>query len=472
MPEGMRWVGLDVHAYESACAVFDAGTGEVDSCRRSGRPHELLEWLERQERPFRAVYEAGPTGYGLARGAAERGIDVAVCAPGHIARRPGDRVKTDKRDALRLARLLAAGELVLVAVPPEEHERLRDLVRCREDLRGDLMRARHRISKFLLRRELYPPAGAGGSWTGRHRDWLTGLRFDDRASELCLADYLHAHDVLLARRERLDESLGALARESPWSATIARLRCLRGIDTLSALGLCAEVSDWGRLLQASTGGLPRARPLGELVRGATPPGLDHQGRLRPRPPAAGRGGPPLPPCAAAVGRARAAPARPGSLGGGLQLARPAAPLRPLATAADRTRQGCRHHRGRGGARARRLLLGARHQRLTHRQHRPRLPGRHGSRPFAHTTRPRGGYEPSDQAPLAPRRRPCDEQRSCASERGYQPDRASRTAHPCRTGSRAPHRQPPPRRRARLDASRLELDVHINPKFLRHPQVDR
>jgi transposase len=186
------------------------------------------------ERPFRAVYEAGPTAYGLARRAAARGIDLAVCAPGHIARRPGDRVKTDKRDALRLARLLAAGELVLVAVPPEEHERLRDLVRCREDLRGDLMWARHRISKFLLRRELYQPAGS--SWTQRHRDWLLGLRFDDRASELCLADYLHAHDVLLARRQRLDESLGALAQESPWSATIARLRCLRGIDTLRRLG--------------------------------------------------------------------------------------------------------------------------------------------------------------------------------------------------------------------------------------------
>jgi transposase len=123
-------------------------------------------------------------------------------------------------------------------------ERLRDLVRCRDDLRGDLMRARHRISKFLLRRELYQPAG--GSWTQRHRDWLVGLRFDDRASELCLADYLHAHDVLLARRGRLDESLTELARESPWSATIARLRCLRGIDALSALGLCAEVTDWGR----------------------------------------------------------------------------------------------------------------------------------------------------------------------------------------------------------------------------------
>ena len=175
---------------ETACAVFDAATGEVVSGRLRGRPHELLDWLEGIERPLRAVYEAGPTGYGLARRARERGLDVRVCAPGHIARRPGDRVKTDKRDALRLARLLAAGDLKLVTVPPPEHEQLRDLVRCREDVRGDLMRARHRISKLLLRRELYYPGngrGRGGrNWTRHHRDWLAGLRFADPASELCI----------------------------------------------------------------------------------------------------------------------------------------------------------------------------------------------------------------------------------------------------------------------------------------------
>jgi transposase len=254
MPEGMRWVGLDVHARGTACAIFDGTSGEVESFSLVGRPHELLEWLERLERPFRAVYEAGPTGYGLARRARERGLEVAVCAPGHIARRPGDRVKTDKRDALRLARLLAAGDLTLVTVPPVEHEQLRDLVRCREDVRGDLMRARHRLSKFLLRRELYYPGrGRGGrAWTRHHRDWLAGLRFPDAASELAFGDYLHAHDVLLARRERLDSQLGRAASESPWAPLIARLRCLRGIDTLTALGLCAEVSDFRRF------GSPRA----------------------------------------------------------------------------------------------------------------------------------------------------------------------------------------------------------------------
>jgi transposase len=286
MPEGMRWVGLDVHAYETACAIFDGATGEVESRRFSGRPHELLAWLEGFGWPVRAVYEAGPTGYGLARRAAERGLDVRVCAPGHIARRPGDRVKTDKRDALRLARLLAAGDLTLVSVPPLEHERVRDLVRCREDVRGDLMRVRHRIGKFLLRRELYYPPGRGRAWTKRHRDWLASLRFEDRASELCFADYLHAHDVLLARRAGLDRALSGIADECPWSETIGRLRCLRGIDTLTALGLCAEVSDFGRFpgpgaLTAYLGLVPSESSSGERRRqGAiTKAGSGHARRL-------------------------------------------------------------------------------------------------------------------------------------------------------------------------------------------------
>jgi transposase len=115
------------------------------------------------------VYEAAPTGYGLARRARARGIEMAVCAPRRTERRPGDRVKTDKRDAVRLARLLSAGELAIVTVPSVERERLRDLVRCRGDIRADLMRARHRLGKFLLRREVYweGPGGHGRAGTAR-----------------------------------------------------------------------------------------------------------------------------------------------------------------------------------------------------------------------------------------------------------------------------------------------------------------
>ncbi|HEY3184575.1 MAG TPA: IS110 family transposase [Gaiellaceae bacterium] len=241
----MRWVGLDVHARETTGVVLDVATGAVETCRLVGRAGRVLGWLERLERPFVAVYEAGPTGYGLARAAAAGGLDVRVCAPGHIVRNASDRVKTDQRDALRLARLCSAGELRYVRVPPLQEEQLRDLVRAREDVRVDLMRARHRLSKFLLRRECYYPH-PGRAWTGRHREWLRTLVFADRASELTYCDLLEALDLLLSRRDRLERALAELAADSGWAETIGRLRCLRGIETLSAVGLCAEVGDFQR----------------------------------------------------------------------------------------------------------------------------------------------------------------------------------------------------------------------------------
>src|SRR3989454_10727698 len=155
--ESMRWVGVDVHAKESVAAVLDQATGEVSTHRIAGRPDEVLDWLARVTQPFRAVYEAGPTGYGLVRRAEERRLDVVVCAPGHILKNASDHIKVDKRDAARWARLLSAGELRLVRVPEPDEEQLRDLVRSREDLRVDLTRIRNRIGKFLLRREIYAP---------------------------------------------------------------------------------------------------------------------------------------------------------------------------------------------------------------------------------------------------------------------------------------------------------------------------
>jgi transposase len=281
----MRWVGLDVHASASTVAVFDQASGEVVTRRVHGRPHELVAVLRDVHPPVRAVYEAGPTGYGLARRARAEGLAVEVCAPGHSERRPGDRVKTDKRDAIRLARLLAAGELTLVCVPSVEHEQLRDVVRCREDIRQDLMRARHRLGKFLLRRECYFPA-PGNPWTWRHRSWLTGVAFADCASQLTFEDYRHAHDVLLARRDTIERELAALAQNSPWAGTIARLRCLRGIDTLSALGLCAEIGDFARFehpdaLAAYLGLVPSEHSSGDKRRqGAiTKAGSTHARRL-------------------------------------------------------------------------------------------------------------------------------------------------------------------------------------------------
>lgn len=283
--DGIRWVGLDVHARESTIAVFDQGTGEVMTSRVVGRPHELLERLMDIPVPARMVYEAGPTGYGLARRARALGVEMAVCAPGRTDRAPSDRIKTDKRDAIRLARRLAAGELTLVRVPSVEHERLRDLVRCREDIRGDLMRARHRLGKFLLRREIYYE-GPARAWTVKHRKWLASLRFADCASQLTMADYLHAHDLLLARRDRIEAELEQLATGSPWAKTIARLRCLRGIDTLSALGLCAEVGEFDRFdhpdsLSAYIGIVPSENTTGQQRRqgSITKAGSTHARRL-------------------------------------------------------------------------------------------------------------------------------------------------------------------------------------------------
>src|ERR671936_2181030 len=211
MAKAMTLVGLDVHARQTHAAVLDPGD------RRAGREQAAddagggVSFLEGLGPGVRAVYEAGPTGFGLARAASERGIEVRVAAPGSIPKGPGDRVKTDRRDASRLVRLLAAGELSFAFVPSVEDECFRDLVRAIEDARGDLMRARHRLSKFLLRRgERHP--GPGGAWTGRHMAWLRSHEFDDACSQVSFVDYLAAVELLAGRRATL---LQALERAIP-----------------------------------------------------------------------------------------------------------------------------------------------------------------------------------------------------------------------------------------------------------------
>ena len=140
MAEG-SWVGLDVHAHSVIAGVLDAGSGELRSWRAPTLSEETVVWLQRFPGPVRVAYEAGPTGYGLARACAAAGIACTVAAPSKIPRAPGDRVQTDRRDAERLARLLRLGELVAVRVPEPHEEAARDLVRAREDVRGDLIRA-------------------------------------------------------------------------------------------------------------------------------------------------------------------------------------------------------------------------------------------------------------------------------------------------------------------------------------------
>jgi transposase len=244
MANSMNFVGLDVHAHQTALVSLDRESGELRKARLRTAPLEVLGHLQALA-PMRAVYESGPTGLGLARKAQAQGLDVRICTSGSALRAPTDRVKTDMRDAERLARLLAAGELRFVRVPSLEEECFRDLIRAREDIRCDLMRARQRLSKLLLRRDLRYPR-KGRAWTRDHLDWLRALRFGDDPSRTVSRDYLAAVEQLLQRRSTLDEAIEQAWPQSPHAAVIARLRSFRGIDTLTAAGLCAEIGDFRR----------------------------------------------------------------------------------------------------------------------------------------------------------------------------------------------------------------------------------
>jgi transposase len=199
-------------------------------------------------RPVRAAYEAGPTGYGLAGELERRGVACVVAAPSKIPRAAGERVKTDRRDAEHLVRLLWAGKLHPVRVPGPEEEALRDLVRAREAVRVDLMHCRHRLSKLLLRRGIR--FDDGRAWTDRHRAWLAGIDLGHGAAQATLADAIGTVDALVHRRDGLEREIIVRLVDSPWTTQVGRLRCLRGIDTLTAAGLCAEIGDFERFARA------------------------------------------------------------------------------------------------------------------------------------------------------------------------------------------------------------------------------
>jgi len=249
MAEG-SWVGLDVHARSTVAGVLDGASGELRVQRVAPRSGETVEWLRTLPGPVRVAYEAGPTGYGLARACAAAGIACVVAAPSKIPRAPGDRVKTDRRDAERLARLLRLGELVAVRVPDPHEEAARDLVRAREDARGDLMRARHRLSKLLLRHGLVYEAAA---WTLAHDAWLRRQRFASRPLALAFDECYGVVLQAKVRRETLDRAIAELAAEPPFVEVVGRLVCLRGVSTLTALALTVELGDWGRFRPQSLG---------------------------------------------------------------------------------------------------------------------------------------------------------------------------------------------------------------------------
>ena len=283
MGQVKTWAGLDVHAAKVVAAIADAESGELRVQRLPGQTRRIVEFCAGLAAPVNVSYEAGPTGFGLARALEAEGISCVVAAPGKIERPAQDRVKTDRRDAERLVRLLMIGGLHPVRVPSPHEEALRDLVRAREDVRGDLMRARHRVGKLLFRHD---QRFDGNNWTTAHRDWLTKLELSDPVAQLVLLDGTGAIDALLVRREQLERQMGAIVPDSPWAQTIGRLRCLRGIDTLSALGLCAEVGDFERFerpaqLMSYLGLVPSENTTGEKRRqgSITKSGSRHARRL-------------------------------------------------------------------------------------------------------------------------------------------------------------------------------------------------
>jgi transposase len=240
----MTFAGLDVDARSTHAAAIDVLTGELRRARFGAGSEEVVAWLQGLPQPVYACYEAGPTGFGLYRAAAEAGLRMEVIAPSKTPRPSGDRIKSDRKDAELLARLLLAGQLKAIAVPPRELEAARHLCRAREQVRSDLMRCRHRVSKLLLLHgRVYPEPT---TWNARHRQWLARQRFDQPATELAFLDTLAAVDGLVARKKALDERLSRLALEGEWWPLVARLRCFRGVDTLTAFALCLEVGDFHR----------------------------------------------------------------------------------------------------------------------------------------------------------------------------------------------------------------------------------
>ena len=248
MAKARTLVGLDVHATKVVAAVLDIETGEVRFLVVGGEVSEAAGLCAGLPRPVRAAYEAGPTGYALARELARRGVECVVAAPSKIPRAPGDRVKTDRRDAELLVRLLWAGKLHPVRVPGPEEEALRDLVRARDGVRQDLMRHRHRLSKLLLRHGVR--FDEGPTWTDRHRAWLATVQLAQPAAQTTLSDAIGAVDALVHRRDQLEREIVTMLPGSPWTTHAGRLRCLRGIDTLTAAGLCAEIGDFERFARA------------------------------------------------------------------------------------------------------------------------------------------------------------------------------------------------------------------------------
>jgi transposase len=271
----VRWIGLDVHAETIAVAIAEAD-GEVRALGVIPNQLDSLRRLVKKLGPvehLRACYEAGPTGYVVYWQLTGLGVACEVVAPTLVPVKAGDRVKTDRRDAVKLARCYRAGDLTAVWVPDAAHEALRDLVRAREAAKKDQLRARHRLGKFLLRQGRRPPTGVR-PWTARYLTWVRqDVHFTPPAQDATLLDYLHEVEHLAERIDRLDRAIHEAAQAAPPSmrAVIDALQALRGVAEISAVTIVVEVGPLTRFatarqLMGYSGAVPREDSSGARTR--------------------------------------------------------------------------------------------------------------------------------------------------------------------------------------------------------------
>ena len=256
MREPTTFVGMDVHKLDIAVAMLVGNNQGVIEWRVANEPTAVRRLAKKVQREgggrVHCVYEAGPCGYALQRQLEQQGVACDVVAPSMIPIRPGEKIKTDRRDARKLAELARAQLLTVVRPPTEDEEAVRDLCRGRDDARLDLMRARHRLSKFLLRRGRVFGTGSQRAWSQAHRWWLGTQAFARTAERVMFEDYLLAVEQVEARKRSLELHLEELARESRYAEAVGWLRCFRGIDTITAITVLAELHDFRRFRSPST----------------------------------------------------------------------------------------------------------------------------------------------------------------------------------------------------------------------------
>jgi transposase len=276
MREKLRFLGLDVHAETIAVAVAEPD-GEIHSLGTiANREDSVRKFIKKLGSPeqLQACYEAGPTGFALYWQLIQLGVDCTVVAPSLVPKKPGDRVKTDRRDALKLARCHRNGDLTSVWVPDEASEALRDLVRQREAAKQDQLRARHRLTKFLLRTGQRPPL-AVKAWTERYMRWLAQVRYPQPAQEVTRLDCMNEFEHMSARVKRLEEAILEVVKQAPQAMQelIRGLQALRGVAHISAVTIAAELGndissrfETARKLMGYSGAFPSENSSGKRVR--------------------------------------------------------------------------------------------------------------------------------------------------------------------------------------------------------------